>query len=282
MSCDRPNGDCTNASPCADCGCGPSSTPVVPLPRCNFALPDGVYTVATVTVTDGCISGLVSGEPELYTPDDCCGSGGGGGAGTPGPRGFPGVAGPAATVDVVPTIEFSVDPVWKVENIGTTSAALFQFTAPQIGGGGGGGGGSYTNSVAGLQVVNGLTVAMPTRILTSVRTVKDGATASAYSLSLGYNLADDNKAELSVNLDGLVAYADNLARLRVTALDDSLDPRIAAAEATLTAMQNPLSVTSYEYRIAQLESALATLTNRFNPHTHAVTGNPGNSGGPST
>ena len=282
MSCDRPNGDCTNASPCADCGCGPSTTPVVPLPRCNFALPDGVYTVATVTVTGGCITGLASGEPELYTPDDCCSGGGGGGAGTPGPRGFPGAPGPAATVDVVPTIEFSVDPVWKVENIGTTSAALFQFTAPQIGSGGGGGGGTYTNTVAGLQVVDGLVVAMPSRIVTSVTTVKSGATSSEYTMALNYNLSDNNKIELQVNLDGFASYVDDLARIRVNTLDDDLDPRISAAEATLTAMQNPLSVTSYEYRIAQLESALAALTSRFNAHTHTVTGNPGNTGGPST
>lgn len=281
MSCDKPNGDCTNASPCADCGCGSGSTPVVPLPRCNFALPDGVYTHATVTVTAGCISGLASGEPEQYTPEDCCGSGGGG-AGTPGPRGFPGPPGAAATVDVEPTVDFSPNAVWTVQNIGTSSAAVFKFTAPQLGGGGGGGGGSYTNSVAGLQVVNGLTTAMPSRIITSVNTVKEGTTANTYLASLGYNLADENKAELKINLDGFAAHVDNLARLRVTALDDALDPRVSAAEATLTAMQNPLSVTSYEYRIAQLELALATLTNRYNNHVHSTTGNPGNTGGPST
>lgn len=128
MACNRPDGNCTGASPCG-CTGGGGATPVVPLPRCNNALPDGVYPRATVVVEDGCIASIVAGEPEVYTPDECCDGGGAGGGGDQGPRGFPGPSGQAATVEVDPAIA-QTGSAWSVVNQGTSSHAVLKFTAP--------------------------------------------------------------------------------------------------------------------------------------------------------
>jgi len=63
--------------------CPPPPDPV--LPRCNIALPDGVYQHATLVIENGCIVEVREGEPFIYTPQPCCSTGGGsdGGGGTP-------------------------------------------------------------------------------------------------------------------------------------------------------------------------------------------------------
>lgn len=76
MACDKPNGDCTNVSPCGGgCGCsGSGSTPAPILPKCqDVQLTPGTYTNATIVVNaQGCIVAITSGTPPVYTPDDCC------------------------------------------------------------------------------------------------------------------------------------------------------------------------------------------------------------------
>ncbi len=127
MACNKPNGDCTGG--CAGCGGGGGTPPVVPLPRCNdVLLVDGVYSRATVTVVNGCITAIETGEPEAYTPDLCC-DGGGGGEGTPGPRGFPGPAGDAATLDIEP-LGSPAGLNWTMNTGGTPSHRTIKFFPP--------------------------------------------------------------------------------------------------------------------------------------------------------
>ena len=126
MACNRPDGDCTG---CGGCNGSGGTTPSVPLPRCNdVVLVDGVYTNATVTVVNGCITTVTAGEPEVYTPDFCC-DGGGGGEGTPGPRGFPGPAGEAATLDILP-LGLPDNANWVLNVSGNTAHRTLEFKPP--------------------------------------------------------------------------------------------------------------------------------------------------------
>lgn len=119
----------TNCGPCQDCGTAPE--PIVP--RCqDVNLVPGVYSNAVVTVnSNGCISAVVSGEPDPYTPDPCCAPVGGGGGGSPGLPGPPGPAGAAATIDVGTVSTGAPGTAVQVVNTGTTAAAIFNFTIPR-------------------------------------------------------------------------------------------------------------------------------------------------------
>jgi hypothetical protein len=123
MSC-RPTRNC---APCGDC---PQSPPPV-LPRCDNVLPDGVYTNASITVENGCISSIVTGDPAQYTPDPCCAVPGGEGPGGPGLPGDPGPPGPAATVQAGTVTTVAPGLPATVTNVGTTSNAIFNFEIPR-------------------------------------------------------------------------------------------------------------------------------------------------------
>lgn len=121
--------NCRPARNCAPCGdCPPSAAPV--LPRCDNALANGVFPNATVTVENGCVVSIIAGGAPLYTPDPCCATvgGGEGGDGLDGPQGPPGAA---ATVQAgsVTTVAFG-NPA-TVTNVGTASAAIFNFQIPR-------------------------------------------------------------------------------------------------------------------------------------------------------
>lgn len=155
-----------------DCGCdAPAETPSPVLPRCqDIVLTPGVYENATIVVNaQGCIEAVTTGSPEPYTPPDCCD--GVAASSEPGPRGFTGPAGPAATITILPLIQGS-GPEWTQVVTGDANNAIIQFTAPAVpeepdlsgyatlvqyntlaaqvtaccaaGGGGGGGGGGTT------------------------------------------------------------------------------------------------------------------------------------------
>lgn len=231
MPCDRPDGDCTNASPCGQgCGCSDGGTQPAPItPRCqDIVLTPGTYPRATVVVNaQGCIAQVVAGEPEVYTPDECCQGGtGGAGGGLPGPRGEPGDPGQAATIEVDPSVPINGTANWTVQNVGTPSAALFRFTAPAplqptwpSGG--------FTGNVAGLEVAQGLVTAVPPAILHGVTAEKDGAQAPNFVFTASpVSPAQPHVYRFLLNLDGLAAAV----QATVAADTSALDTRVTALE----------------------------------------------------
>lgn len=247
MACDKPTGDCTNVSPCGSGGCGSCSGgcddgPI--LPKCqDVSLTPGVFLNATVTVNaQGCIASVTAGEPELYTPDECCGTSSGGGGGT-GPRGPKGDPGAAATVDVVTTIDQS-GTSWKVENVGTTSAAVFKFTAPASTGGGGGGAGGATGEVGGLEVIDGVVIALPGAIVSDVEIVEAGQNTALFEF-VEVPTSTVGGQKVSLNLDALVAKIDNK--------DNALQAEIDALEGVVAALSN--RVTVLENKVAALQAS---------------------------
>ena len=122
--CQTAMNDC---APCQQCG----QTPAPVMPRCDVALADGVYTNATITVENGCITVVEAGDAPLYTPDSCCATPGGGGGGGPGPQGPPGVPGAPATVQVGTVSTTAPGTPATVTNTGTAQNAVFDFTIPR-------------------------------------------------------------------------------------------------------------------------------------------------------
>lgn len=241
MACDRPAGDCTQPSNCGSCA-DVDGTEVV-LPKCqDIALVAGTFPRATVVVNSaGCITAVTAGEPEVYTPDDCCGGEAGGGTSTvPGPRGPAGDAGAGATATVDPTVLIGTTDGWSVQNVGTVTHAIFQFTAPKLPdptatptGITGNVGGAAT----GLVVNSGLVTSLPTSITLGVSTDKQGTYANDIVLtSTPLSLAEPNKRVITLNLD---SFAQKL-KLEIgdcctalTARMDALDVTIAAMPATV-------------------------------------------------
>lgn len=122
--CQQAANDC---APCSQCG----QTPAPVMPRCNVVLQDGVYTNATVTVDNGCITIVEAGDAPLYDPDPCCATPGGGGSGGPGPQGPPGPAGAPATVQVGTVSTTAPGTPATVTNVGTAQNAIFDYTIPR-------------------------------------------------------------------------------------------------------------------------------------------------------
>jgi hypothetical protein len=211
MACDKPTGDCTNVSPCgAGCsGCNGSTTPAPVLPKCqDVSLTPGTFTNATVTVNaQGCIAAIASGEPEVYTPDDCCGDSSGGGGGAAGARGPKGDPGAAATIAVQQAI--GTGTTWSVENIGTSSAAIFKFTAPAASTGGGGTTSGYTGDVGGFVIEAGLVKSAPASIVESVEAKKEGTKANLFSFLAVPDLANLSEYDITLNLDAFYDSIDS-------------------------------------------------------------------------
>lgn len=248
MACDKPNGDCTNVSPCANtgCGCSDSSSEVI-LPKCqDVSLTPGVFTHATVVVNEaGCISAVVSGEPELYTPDECCVGSSGTGAGAAGPRGPKGDPGAAATVDVVTVID-QTSTGWTVQNIGTPSAAIFQFTGPSSTGSTSGAGGA-TGEVGGLEVIDGVVISLPSTLLSDVEVVEDGLNKDLFIFE-EVPTSTIGGQKVSLNLDALVS--------KVETADEELQTQLDALTATVAEQNN--EIVALTERVVVLEAALLT------------------------
>lgn len=253
MACDKPTGDCTNVSPCgAGCaGCNGSTAPAPVLPKCqDVSLTPGTFTNATVTVNaQGCISAVAKGEPEQYTPDECCGESGGGGgeAGARGPKGDPGAA---ATISVQSVI--GTGTAWSVENIGTSSAAIFKFTAPAAPTGGGSSGGGFTGEVGGLKVVDGLVKTLPTALVTSVDAKAEGVNKNLVLFQAIPDLDKPGEWDITLNIDPLF---NNLTQT-IQSLHDSQATQIAALIQQVAALAN---------QVAELENqqvCIGTVTSR--------------------
>jgi hypothetical protein len=267
VACDKPNGSCTDVSPCASNtggGCDEPSTPI--LPRCqDVSLAPGAYTNATVVVNAaGCISLVQSGEPELYAPDDCCAGGSGGGPTATGGRGPKGDPGQAATVAVEPNIPTSPDSFWRVENVGTAYAAVFKFSAPAKDSSGGGTPSGATGKVAGLEVESGLVRALPTRLVNFIQPSALGERAGLFQLTCApTNPQYPNDYTVSLNLDTLVGYLEKYAfdldaaqQLRM----DAVSAELASVSNRLTATESKLATT--ETRVTSLEARVAALENK--------------------
>lgn len=187
-------------------------TNVPPLPKCqDVALTPGTFTNATITVnTAGCISAVAKGEPELYTPDECCG-GSSTGSGTTGGRGPKGDPGAAATIAVIPEVTVGTGTVWSVENTGTPSAAIFKFTSPAPVTPGTTPTGA-TGQVCDFKVANGLVTQMPGALVTSVNAQASGTQASLILLGAAPNASNPCRIDVTLNLDALhndlTAYID--------------------------------------------------------------------------
>jgi hypothetical protein len=250
MACDRPDGNCTNVSPCgAGCGCtGEPPEPIVP--RCqDIVLTPGTFASATVVVNaSGCISSVTAGTPAVYTPDECCDGGAGGGTGLPGARGPQGDPGAAATIAVDPNIPVGATTAWTVENVGTPSAAIFQFTAPApvVTPPGPTG---VTGSVAGLAVTSGVVTALPPSLVLAVAAAKSGAYANYFTfVAAPVSPALPNNYTFTLDLD---AFATQVI---AAAGASGLDARLTAVEDALTGV--PSSV---------FEVAAATGVNLIDP-----------------
>jgi hypothetical protein len=252
MACDKPTGDCTNVSPCGSgcSGCGGSTTPAPVLPKCqDVSLTAGTFTHATVTVnSQGCITAIASGEPELYTPDECCGDSGGGGgaAGARGPKGDPGAA---ATVSVQETI--GTGTTWSVENIGTPSAAVFKFTAPAPSTGGGGTTSGYTGTVGGFRFQAGLVKEAPGGIVESVEAKKEGNRASLFSFQAIPDLQNLSEYDITLNLDAFYDSLDN----KFTGLHNDQTTLITNLTSTVADLTNQVS--GLENSVADLSASLS-------------------------
>lgn len=232
MACDKPTGDCTSASPCgsnssgcSDCGCADDSGSGLPLPKCqNVSLTPGTFANATIVVNlDGCISSIYAGETPVYTPDDCCGgtSSGSGGTGARGPKGDPG---PGSTVTVDPIIIEGTGTSWSVENIGTSSAAIFRFTAP-LGNGDDCCPSGFTGTVCQFKVEDGLVKQMPPSIVTSIETTTTGTHANEIVFGAAENgtITDPCGITLTLNLDAFYSALKQYVDGEIVELQQKID-----------------------------------------------------------
>lgn len=121
---------CYKASDCGGCADCAETTPPV-MPRCDVVLTDGVYTNATVTVENGCITQVNGGRAPLYQPDSCCALPGSGGGGGDGLDGDPGPAGQNATIEIGSVSGTAPGTVPTVTNVGTPTHAILAFTFPR-------------------------------------------------------------------------------------------------------------------------------------------------------
>lgn len=154
MSCENPK-DCRGCSGCL---------PVDPVePRCDFALDDGVYVHATVTVENGCIVDVTEGDIPVYEVDPCCEPPGGGVDVSDEPCDCPpGEDGENATVEIGDTHSVSPDSSPKVVNIGSESHAILEFHIPRGEDGEDGEGPSgVTEDAGGIEIEDGVIKDLP-------------------------------------------------------------------------------------------------------------------------
>lgn len=214
MTCWKPGGDCTTPGNCgntgSDCGCGSAGCSgcgddtSTRYPCSGVTLsPDGDFTNPVIAVRNGCIVAVASGTAPVYTPDDCCGDspvGGGPIIVEPGP---PGEDGAAASISVAPIVQ-GTGSTWVVENIGTPSAAVLRFTAPNPSSGASTPGDPLAVTVeeGGWKIERGLVYAGPPGTGT-LKTIKIGDTKDQYVFQAGFDTTD-NVPTITINLDGLL------------------------------------------------------------------------------
>lgn len=246
MACDCPEPrDC-----CQDC----PEPPAPVLPRCDFALTDGVFVNATVVIEDGCISSVATGRPPQYNPATCCnddcggGGGGGGGGGQPGPPGRPGADGDNAEIFIGQVFKVAADQPAKVVNVGSPTTAILDFYLPQ--GDTGDTGDSpngVTDTTAGIDIVDGVIQSLPATwppAMAFVTNVDDSAVDFDVTQPDGYT----GMVTISLSLAQYTQEIHDWVMDRIEEITDPLDDRIATLES----------------KVSQLETALNALTTRVN------------------
>lgn len=239
MACDKSKGDCR---PCLDC------QDVVPqvMPRCNNALPDGVFRNATVSIDGGCIVKVTEGEPLLYQPDPCCQSTGGAvsastGAGLKGDKGDPGQN---ATVAVGTVYTVAHDQPAKVVNIGTSTHAILNFQIPKGASGADGNvdsGDDFNHS--GLVIENGVVKEVPLGWLVLTELKGDEAdTNFKFETSL-----DDKTGIMTLRVNASGFYDKTMTALgaELAKRDNQLlvlQTQVAALEAAVIKLQQATTV----------------------------------------
>lgn len=215
MSC-KPGEDC---APCQDCP--PAPAPV--LPRCDIALPDGVYANATITVENGCISLVTAGAAFLYQPDSCCATVGGVGTGD-GLDGSAGPPGAAGTLTINSVTTTAPGTAATITNIGTANNAILNITIPRGDPGVDGAAPSgITDNTADIEIINGSIKTLPVTWPPILNVVVQPIAVAGISLTMNKNPLT---GELIVELNMDTFYAD---------LQAYINAQIAAATAPLQA-----------------------------------------------
>lgn len=221
----------TNCAPCGDCP--PAPDPL--LPRCDVVLPDGVFTNAVVTVEEGCITAVESGEPFLYQPDICCSGGGGGGGGGDGLDGEQGPPGENATIAVGQVVTLPAGSPATVTNVGTPTNAVLNFGIPagQTGSAGQSSSG-VTDSSAGINIVNGAIQSPLPMTWPPVLWVTANSDYPSVQIQPVFN---DTNGQLTLNLTGLGFMYDQL----IAAMEERDDTLEAALQSQIDALQTALN-----------------------------------------
>ena len=236
-----------NCQPCGPCGegvdCPPVPDPV--LPPCSNTLPDGTYTNATITVSNGCISNVTPGTPLQYSPlIDCCGGGGGGSGspGPPGPPGPPGSDGQDAQVyvgNVTQTPEGTLPTVTDVNADPNVAVLDFTFPAPGTGGGGGGGTTGVTHTSTGFKIEDGLIKLIPNKWPPVVDFLFH-TTPTSVSMTASIDITTGQAVvflDMSQTITDLHTYTDDA----VTTLQNTMQAQIDNLQAQIDAINTQLA-----------------------------------------
>jgi hypothetical protein len=205
-------------------------------------LPDGVFTTANITVENGCITVVESGEPFLYQPDLCCGGGGGGGGGE-GLQGDPGPPGQNATIMVGTVSTLAPGSPATVTNAGTNTNAILDFGIPAGAPGGGGGGGSgLTLNSGGWSITSGLIQAVP---FLWPPVVSITGTVDYTGMSVASTKDPDGIANITISgFAILVNDLENTMDNKDSVLRSDLEDLIADLQAQINAINNCLTSNS--------------------------------------
>lgn len=244
---------CPNCAP--SCDCDDPQTPV--LPRCqDVVLAPGTYRNATLVVNAaGCISAVQAGEADLYTPDPCCAPVGGGGSGGPGLPGPPGPPGSAASITVGTVSTGAPGTAASVSNVGTSSAAVFNFVIPRGANGADGSAGSGADlNGPGLVFEDGLFQGT-TPVWPPVFTVT--ATSMPVGFQLSANKATDGSLTLALDASGY----DTALRAALQGQFDAQQSQIDSLIEQLTAAQG--QITALTARVNAVDVQLEDLTDRL-------------------
>ena len=229
---------CFKAQDCAGCAdCDDQVQPV--LPRCqDVVINDGKYVNATITVEGGCITLIEAGVPMLYQPDACCAPVAGGGGGDGGLDGNPGADGEAATIQVGTVSSTAPGTAPTVNNVGTATHAILNFTFPrgEPGEAGQVPSGGVNSTAAGFEIEQGLVKQLPAN-WPPILTILSPATVDDPNASLIF--AEDANGIVTVTLSlnsfaaALKAYSD--------AAVDVVQTQVTTLQADLAAVQAQLA-----------------------------------------
>lgn len=243
MPCNKPK-DC---APCQDCPPTPESVE----PRCNNDLTDGVFSNATVTITEGCITLVEDGEPFESTTFPCGGIGGGeqgpiGPPGAAGADGPPGPPGPPNHLTVGTTHKIACGQDAQVTINGTSPNQYLTFWIPDCSAAASSGGG-VTDHRGGISFENGLLTDIGGSHWPPVMNVMTTSVTGPIQLSV---TKDPSSGVTTINIAGDIQQT----------LDDAVEAKYAQLvqelmSDTITPMQD--EITNLQQKITLIELELA-------------------------